>query len=189
MSFQLFWKSSFPLIRKHHIYSSIWNYPWATSWQLYIPVHTQRDNCMWWGFRGPPCKINTFNTVRDLFLFLSFRLHIWNVLWVSTHMFSTQAQRDNMSSLFCFSLHFCLHFLPRFLLPEGELSCKIATRQQCARTHLIFRPARPWVNRWAQVHLLFKQHGTGCEIDNYVGLELPKKKLRSAWRRITPSTW
>ncbi len=22
----------------------------------------------------------------------------------------------------------------------------------------VFRPARPWMNRWAQVHLLFKHH-------------------------------
>ncbi len=34
---------------------------------------------------------------------------------------------------------------------------KIAMCQQCTWTHLIWRPTRPWVHRWEQVHLLLTQ--------------------------------
>ncbi len=58
---------------------------------------------------------------------------------------------------------------------HAYFSClKIAMSQQSAWTPLVFRPAHPWLHKWAQMHLLFKQRGTGRENDNCVGLKLAK---------------
>ncbi len=48
-----------------------------------------------------------------------------------------------------------------------------------------FRPARPWTDKWAQMHLLFKQRGAGRENENCVGLKLAKTLVP----RIAPGVW
>ncbi len=67
--------------------------------------------------------------------------------------------------------------LTRFELVYGAVYfkfLKIATHQQCSWTHFFFRPARPWVHKWAQLQSLFKQRGTGRENENCVELKLAK---------------
>ncbi len=49
---------------------------------------------------------------------------------------------------------------------------KIAKCQQCTWAHLVFRAAGTWAHKWAQMHLIFKQRGAGCENDNCVALKL-----------------
>ncbi len=52
--------------------------------------------------------------------------------------------------------------------------------QRCAATRCaVFRPARPW----EQMHLQFKQCGTGSENDNCIGLKLVKNTC-VALRRV-----
>ncbi len=60
-----------------------------------------------------------------------------------------------------------------FQFPQNN---KVATMR--LKNTLVFRP---WAHKWAQMHLLFKQRGTGRENDNCVGLKLAKNTC------VTPS--
>ncbi len=67
---------------------------------------------------------------------------------------------------------------------------KIATRQQCAWTHLFFIPACPRAHNWAQIYLVFKQHGAERENENCVGLKIAKTRApHCAGCMIDPPVW
>ena len=48
-----------------------------------------------------------------------------------------------------------------------------------------FQTSSPWVHKWVQLHLLFKQRGPRRENDNCVRLKLTKNTC-NAWCHIAP---